>query len=156
MEIQNVGKHLISDDLRLTEDFFTPQSGRTYLSVVASPPRPLPRIIWNTATLIDRHVVYSVLMISRKNLTTDDLRLSEAPKWFYVTFCSNRFSRHVQKIIGKTNPSSLATCHSGPSFLFETVKIQRPLHTIIPTTATSIGRHWLTTIDSTFQKSKAL
>ena len=41
-ENQNVGKHLISGDLRLTEVFFTPQSGRAYLSVLASPPRPLP------------------------------------------------------------------------------------------------------------------
>ena len=59
-ENQNVGKPLISGDLRLTEVFFNPQSGRIYLSVLASLPRPLSRIIWNTATLIDRHVVYCV------------------------------------------------------------------------------------------------
>ena len=58
---QNVGKDLIAGDLRLTEVSFTPQSGRTYLSVLAGLRRPLPKII-NTAMSIDSNVNYCVVM----------------------------------------------------------------------------------------------
>ena len=60
--VQNFGMDLIPGDLRSTEVSFTPQSSRTYLSVVADLKRPLPTISGKKATSIDRGVDYCVVM----------------------------------------------------------------------------------------------